>query len=160
MSFYARFMRKWFPKTYVVQGLKRAEEANRKALRGASPDKRGELREQLLWELREWIDWAQEIEDNELILKAKKMGIYLDEIPLPLSEAGEQPSHYEAGSFGNIYLSPEARIALRIKVREYEPTFQKNRREAIGLAGSLIAGATGLVGAATGLISLLRTKSK
>jgi hypothetical protein len=161
MSLYARFMQKWFLKTYVAQGLRRAEKAYRKGLRDAPPGKRSELRAELSQDIDEWREWKTEVEDAELVSKAARMGIYLDEIPLPSSETdGQLYSHYEKGSWGNVYLNHEIRIALRTKVREYRPTFRKERREAIELcirvAALIITGVTGLLGSATGLIALLK----
>ncbi len=118
-----------FPKRYARQGHRRAEEASREQLRVASPDKREEIKDRLTWELWEWIDWVREIEDAEVVAKAAKMDIHLDDMPPPYSEDHEQHSHYEIGNFGNRLLNNETRLALRAKTQERGPAYRKERRE-------------------------------
>lgn len=162
MTPYAKFKRKWVPKTYAKQGLQRAEREHGQQLKAAPPEKRGELKNRLTWELWEWIDWVQEIEDAELIAKAAKMDVYLDGIPAPFSESEERHSHHELGTFGNRYLHHETRVALQTKMRERAPAYRKERREVIELyikiATVILTGATGLLGTATGLVALLKSR--
>ena len=66
---YAKFKRKYFPKTYARQGLQRAERTYDQRIRAAPLEKRAQLRYDLSYELWEWRDWLQEIEDAELIAK-------------------------------------------------------------------------------------------
>lgn len=158
MTPYAKFIRTWFPKTYAKQGLKKAEEAYGQ-LKAAPSDKGENIKSQILWELWEWEQWIQEIEDSELVKKAARMDVYLDEIPAPYSESQERHSHYEISKFGNRYLNHDTRVSLQTKMRERSPAFRKERREVIELrikvATAILTGMTGLLGAATGLIAFL-----
>lgn len=156
MSPYAKFMRRWFPKRYAVQGLRQAEQSHGEQLKAALPDKRADLKNQQAWELWEWIDWVREIEDAELVTKAAKMDIHLDDMPAPYSEDEERRSHYEIGNFGNRLLNHETRTALRAKTQERGPAYRKERRETIELYTKMLTGLTGLGGVVIGLIALLR----
>jgi hypothetical protein len=161
MKIFNNFLRRWFPKQYCLRGLKRTEEHHKKLLKAAAPQEKYDLKSELDSDIWEWLDWLTEIEDAELIAKAAKMDIYLDEIPLPPLEPGEdRPNHYRIGNFGNRLLCKESREALVRKVRERAATYRKERREIVELyikvAAIIITGITGLLGAATGLVALLK----
>lgn len=155
-SLYAKFMRRWFPKSYAMRGWRRAEEACREQVKAAPSDKREEIKGRLTWELWEWIDWVREIEDAELVAKAAKMDIHLDDMPPPYSEDEERESHYEIGNFGNRVLHHETRVALRTKTQERGPSFRKERRETVELYIKMLTGLTGLGGVIIGVIALLK----
>jgi len=140
------------------------EENHKKQLKAASnlpPAKRQELKTELDSEAWEWLDSIREIEDTELVSRAAKMDVYIDEIPLPPpAYEGDSPRHYETGSFGNRYLHDETRSSLLAKTRERLPAYRKERREVVELyikvATLAITGVTGLLGAATGLVALIK----
>ena len=155
-SLYVKFMRKWFPKSYARQGWRRAEEAFLEQIKVSIPDKRSETKGQLSWELWEWTDLIREIEDAELVAKAAKMDIHLDDMPPPYSEDEERRSHYELGNFGNRLLNHETRVALRAKTQERGTAYRKERREAIELYIKILTALTGLGGVAIGLIAVLK----
>lgn len=155
-SLYAKFMRAWFPGRYAKQGLRRVEATYRKELSVAPPDKRAELKNRLQWEAWEWIDWVRELEESELVAKAAKMDIHLDDMPPPYSEADERNSHYEIGNFGNRLLHHETRNALRAKTQERGPAYRKERRETVELYVKILTALTGLGGVAIGLIAFLK----
>ena len=140
-------------------GLARAEHRAREGMKAAKnlpALKRTKLRgklEQDIWEYREWLC---EIEDKELIAKALKMDIYLDEIPIPSPVEGLSQSHYVFGTFGNELLHSETREALIRKLREKLPAYRKERREILELyikSGTVVIG---VIGAATGMFAVLR----
>lgn len=155
MNPYAKLKRKWLPKRYVTQGLRRAEEAYQERLKAAPLDKRNEIRSKGIWEIWEWMDWVKEIEDAELVAEATKVGVRLDDIPAPYSEKEARRSHYETGDFGNRLLHHETRLALRTQIRELGPAFRKERRENIELFIKILTLMVGLVGGVTGLVALL-----
>ena len=93
MSLYAKFMRRWFPKTYAKQGLQQAEQSHGRQLKAALPEERANLKSRLSWELWEWIEWVREIEDAELVAKAAKMEIHLDDMQNTYYEDEERRSH-------------------------------------------------------------------
>jgi hypothetical protein len=156
MKIFDSFQRRWSTKQYALRGLRRTEEQHKKLLKAAPPDKKYELKAELDSDIWEWIDWLTEIEDEELIAKAIKMDIYLDEILLPPSEPDERDQgHYRFGGFRNRLLLKESRDILVKKVRERGPAYRKERREIIELyikAGTVIIG---VLGASTGLVALL-----
>lgn len=156
ISLHAKFMRRWFPKTYARSGRQRAERAYREPLRGLPGERRREMKNQLTWEIQEWSDLLAEIEDAELVAKAAKMDIRLDEIPAPFSESENRRSHYEVSNFGYRLVCYETRNVLRNQIRDREPAFRKERRELVELYIKIIVALTGLLGGATGLVALLK----
>jgi hypothetical protein len=131
------------------------------ALRSARAEERGAIRVQFDAEMTEWRHWLLELEDAELVMKARKMDIELDDIPVPAYPEDEIPNyvygiHYEIGEFGNCHLRMESRSALRKNIREKASAYRKERREWIDLllkAGTILIG---LIGATTGLVALLK----
>jgi hypothetical protein len=68
-------LRRWFSKRYIRKMMKRTEDENRDRLRAAQSLpalERQNLAAELNGQLWEWEDWLQSIEDNELIIQAKK----------------------------------------------------------------------------------------
>jgi hypothetical protein len=124
-----------------------------------SPLERQNLVAELDFELCEWEEWLTEMEDKELIRRAKKMDVYLDDIPFPKPDetAGRnsayiRPSHYEPGRYGNELLHYDSRAALIKAMRERFPAYRKEQRERLQLWINLVAVLTGLVGTATALV--------
>lgn len=150
--------RRWFPKRYCSRGLARAEQRAReelKAAKGLSAAERHDLRRKLEEDIWEWREWLCEIEDKELVAKALKMDVYLDEIPVPSPVDGMDKSHYTLGTFGNELLRLESKEALIKKVREKSPAYRKERREILELYSKAGAVMIGIIGAATGLFAVL-----
>ena len=155
--------RRWFPKQYVTFMLTRAEQRARdelKAAKGLSALERNNLRGKLERDIWEWQEWLCEIEDKELVARALKMDIYLDEIPIPSPIDGMNQSHYTVGTFGNKLLHDETRQTLVKKVREKFPIYRKERREILDTRvkvataiGSIIIG---VVGSFIALIAMLK----
>lgn len=104
-------------------------------------------------------DWLTEIDDERLVAKAAKMDIDLDDFPFPPNEPNEpdeRPSHYVLGKFGNRYLAPETRKALKAKMRDRAPAYRKERREIWELLVKAVPLITGLIGVAIGLVATLK----
>jgi hypothetical protein len=158
-TIFNRLQRRWFPKRYATKKLREQEEANQRKIKAAGSLTRIEksnLESELNLDLFDWIDWIRVIEDQELISRAQKMYIYLDDIPPSPSEdkiSDDGPHH--TYSSGHRLLRPASRAALPAKVRERTPAFNKERREVLELwikAGTLLAG---LIGMLTGLVAVL-----
>lgn len=158
-AWFQSLARRWFPKQYVTVMLARAEQRARDGLKAAkalSATERRNLRDELEQDVWEYREWLCEIEDKELVTKALRMDIYLDELPIPSPIEGMNKSHYTFGTFGNELLHSKSRQALVKKVREKSPAYRKERREIIEVyikAGTVIVG---IIGAATGLFAVLR----
>jgi len=163
-----RFLRRYFTKRYIrgkLSNLKEAHVARLKAV-GISAAERDTLAEDFRWDQREYQEWLNEIESEELISKAKKMDVYLAAIPVPDDpdeaqlDTGERKSqsHFEHGAFGSRYLRVESHNLLLAATRERMPTYRKERREVLELWLKVILMAltaiTGVVGAITGLVAL------
>ncbi len=164
MNALERTLRFLSPEWYCRWGLNRANRERSKKLKATkslSGLERQNLISQLDWEVYEWADWLGEMEEKELVRKAKKMDVYLDEIPLPKPDVEDRedpayraPSHFELGPMGNERLRHDCRAALTKAMRERFPAYRRERREKVQLWISLIAVLTGLVGAATALVSV------
>jgi hypothetical protein len=107
MNILKRAFRFLFPKWYCRWGLNRAKRERSKKLAAAKSLPRLErqnLIAQLDFDFYGWADWLGEMEDRELVRRAAKMDVYLDDIPLPKPDAEDRddpayrpPSHYELG---------------------------------------------------------------
>lgn len=158
MEILGSLMRRWFPRRYCVRGRRRTEREHKRLLssKGLSADERYELRQRFEPDLWEWDDWLTAIDDERLVAKAAKMDIDLEDVPLPPDAEGERPGHYVSSNFGNRYLKPETRKALRAKMRERAPVYRKERREFWDLFIKAIPLITGLIGTAIGLVAALK----
>jgi hypothetical protein len=111
-------------------------------------------------DLFDLLEWKQNVEDRALIAKANKLDIDLREIPLPEPEKYQQPGHWKVGSYGSEILYDESRREIKKAVRELMPAYQKERHDAvefyIKIITLIVTVMTGLVGAATGLVALLK----
>lgn len=136
------FARELFSKRYVTFMLARAEQREREELKAAkalSALERRNLKDKLEQDVWEWREWLWEIEDKELVAKALKMYIYLDEIPIPSPIEGMNKSQYTDGTFGNELLHDETRQILVKKIRERLPIYRKEKREILDTRIKLIA---------------------
>ena len=120
----------------------------------------GEQLPKFYHELNEWLEWKRRIEDKELIANAKKMGVFLDDIPIPPTEDERDDGYYNLGDFGSDILRHEVRIVLEKKKREREPFYKKERREEMDFyiksLTAIITAIAGLTGAAIGLFTVLK----
>ena len=104
----------------------------------------------------EWNDWLREIESQKLEARGRKIGVFVEDIPLPYGKH----SHYSQSSLGNQYLSGDSLLTFRKLVRERAPQYRKERREVWTLVIQVVTAIAGLVGIVTGLVSALgRVKS-
>lgn len=106
--------------------------------------------------LGEWQEWLTNIDDKELINRARKADVYLDDIPH--AEHDEQDmhslknSHYYVGSFGDMLLDPTVKKSLTQTYRKRHPEYRKECKEIIGIWVQIGGAFTGILGALTGLI--------
>lgn len=153
-----RAIRWWSPEWYARRSLARAKQEYRELKQGGdvpSADYEN-LKTRLAGEIRELHDWISEIESGKLLHRADEMDLDLDDIQLPENEK----SHLEVGMWGNEYLNPASRKGLKRAMRERALSYRKERREVWDLRLKIFTGVvsalTGLVGAAIGLIALLK----
>jgi hypothetical protein len=159
--------RRWSPKRYcrwMLARARREREKKLKAARSLPASERANLADQLDHDIFELEQWLTEMEDEELVGRARSMDVYLDDIPIPkpqdeqdeqLRSRGLNP-HYYMGSYWNELLHPDCRAALTKAIRERYPAYRKERREKWDIGIRVAAALTGLIGAATGLVALLK----
>src|SRR5262245_61022352 len=83
-----------------------------------------ELANQLQGDEYEWRDWIRGIESAKLEARGKKVGAFIDDIPVEFGR-----SIYSTGPFGNRYIDTHYLGAYRNLVRERELQHRKDRRE-------------------------------
>jgi len=160
---FGRFLRWYSVKLYIRRGLARDKRNNEKKLLAAnlSGQKKLHYERELNEGLRGWDAWLWEVEDAEMIERAKKMDILLEDLPLlgfDKDDYSHKP-HYCQGydnEFGRNILNDESRTALRKAMSERMPAYRKERREYWELwlkAGALVMG---IIGTATGFIATLK----
>jgi hypothetical protein len=152
--------RRFRPRLYIRMEIARLERGD-KALRRVtmSPDQRNEQESRLHQELTELYEWELTFKDKDLVKRATKIGIYLDEIEFDnVLSQDNVGRYYMIGTFGDEYLRDGFRTSLLKAVREREPIYRKERREQIELAlkiiGSITASITGIIGALIGLLAI------
>lgn len=139
--------------------MERDKKAHEEELKNAPPERRNELVcEFHQCTLREWEEWLTSIEDAELVKKAEKAGVYLDDIPLPedhdQSIRSVKYTHFHYGEFGEKILDYDVRKTLRQNYRKKLPEYRKERREIIDLfirGGGVFIG---IIGGLTGLLAV------
>ncbi len=162
MNALERALRWWSPKRYCRWMLGRGKRERREKLNAArslSAAEKQKLADQLYCDTQELREWLEEMEDAELIQRARKMDVYLEDIPLPPDddlEELEPNSHYRPGAFGNQLLHEDSHAALTKAMRERYPSYRKERREIWELWIKVLTLLIGLIGAATGLVALLK----
>ena len=159
-SVYDRALRRWFPKRYVRKLMRRAEIDHEDQLSAVkSRADRQELEASHNFEMRHLSEWLTSIEDKELIKKATRLDLSLDDIPM-LEEGrdGEGPGHWDTGDTRTRFLYSDTRRALQKAIRERAPAYRKERREkqefylkpVLGVGGVM----TGIGGTIIGIISV------
>jgi hypothetical protein len=162
MKLFDRFLRWYSPKLYIQRSLARGRRENEKKLAasGLTGQERYDYDCSLHQDLHEWYEWQTVVEDEEMIKKARKIDILMDDFPIPHLANDDfrsrNPSHYDQNDFGDRILRDESRTILRKAMRERMPAYRKERREYWELwlkAGALVMG---LLGTATGFIVALK----
>jgi hypothetical protein len=124
-----------------------------------SRDDRRELEALHDIDIRELDVWLTSIEDDELIAKAARMDLSLDDIPEPDCGPDETPEHW-IDDFGSGILCIDSRRALQKAIRERAPAYRKERREMQEFYLKLVLGVggviTGIGGTIIGIISMLK----
>src|SRR4051794_30913131 len=93
-------LRRFFPKQYVKMMLNRLEEERKALLKSKKNISELDLHRHITdidAEIAEFQEWHQEILDNDLLSRASKMGIYIDDIPLPTIAGDWRDKHFEVG---------------------------------------------------------------
>jgi hypothetical protein len=162
---YDRALRKWFPKRYVRMMIRRTEIQNEKELReevALSPADRYNLMSRHYFDMREWEEWLTSIEDKELIAKAVRMDLSLDDIPKPeaATDDDHMSGHWYTSDTETRTLHNDSRRALQKAVRERAPAYRKERREMYEFYSKIVLGIitalTGIGGTLIGIISVLK----
>lgn len=163
-----RILRKWyarlFPKVYIRKGIARVEKEFLEKRRHASQltlEERQKLESNFASELEYWHGCRYSIEDQELIRAARKMDIFLEDIPIPspqilLSDEG----YYRINNYGESILREEVRDELIKKMRARQSSYNKEQREKVEyyvkITTSITAACTGLIGVVIGLLTIMR----
>jgi hypothetical protein len=151
--------RRWWPERYCRNKISELER-HYKQLMKESP--KGTplmtLIDELHTERFEWYDWLRQIESDKLERRGAKIGVYVEDQPLPDGRS----FHHDDSPFGSKYLSHASLVEFRKAVRAREPEYRKERREVWDLwlkaIGIILSGATGVIGAIIGLVALLHKK--
>jgi len=100
------------------------------------------------------------INDEELVAKAERMDLSLDDIPMPDCAPDERPGRWIDTDFGNQVLCIDSRRALQKAVRERAPAYRKERREIhelyLKVFLQIVAALTGIGGTIIGIIAILK----
>jgi hypothetical protein len=157
-SIYDRALRRWFPKRYVNMMWRREEIEHRDKLKAVkSSDERQELEAWRNISDTIWGDWLTSIEDKELIKKATRMDLSLDDIPVPDCRPDETPGHWDTGDAGSRFLHSGTRRALLKAIRERAPAYRKERREMWEFYFKIVLGGFGGIGGTImGIIAVLK----
>jgi hypothetical protein len=161
-SVYDRALQRWFPKRYFRKTMRRAEIDHIDQLTAVkSSADREELEAYHNFYMRHWGDLLTSIEDKELIKKATRMDLSLDDIPM--SEEGradERPGHWDTLDTGTRVLHDDTRRALQKAIRERAPAYRKEKREMQEFYLKVFLGVTtavtGLGGTIIGIIAFLK----
>jgi hypothetical protein len=134
-------------------------ELQRKTLVSMPIVERRAVQERLINDLYEYDMWQLEIDDQAIVVHAKKIGIDLDEVEFTaIDDDRNYGRYYCVGPFGHQHLRDEFRKPLKRMLREHEPIYRKERRENVELCFKLITvlttAATGVIGALIGLLAM------
>ena len=113
---------------------------------------------EFLAECIEWDEWLTELRETKLIAKARKMDVYLEDLPAPPVD-DDDPSrspHFRVGTFDGELLRPESYHALAKAMRERAPAYRKERREVWDLCLRAGAVLTGVIGSLIGLVAAFK----
>ncbi len=116
--------------------------------KGATPFDMSEHRDAERQDLREYQDWIAVIQTRHLISQA-------DKLQLPTPNRTEEPEKWVETWDFDYYLTVSAAAQLRAEIRNERKARQEIWHSRVMLAVSLIAAATGLLGAAIGLLAYL-----
>lgn len=161
-NFYDRALRRWFPKRYVRMMMTRETVQHRQKVRAAkSREERRELEVHHNWDMRDLEDWLTSIEDKELITRAARMDLSLDDIPTPASDdPNETRQHWQDSECGSRVLCRDSRRALQKAIRERAPAYRRERREVYEFYLKIVLGVggvmTGIGGTLIGILSVLK----
>jgi hypothetical protein len=141
-------LQRWFPKRYIRMMMTRETLQHREKVQAAKSreDRRG-LEASHDWDMRSWKEWLINIEDHELVTRAARMDLSLDDIPVPAaSDPNERPGHWLETSLPETpVLHWESRRALQKTIRERAPAFRKERREIADFYLKLVLGIGGVI---------------
>lgn len=122
-----------------------------------SREERADRLRQLHYEMEDLSGWQESLDDEALLKRAAKIGIYPDEVDFPRERDPENDGRYHRiGDFGHRVLRSEFYGPLRIAMREREPVYRKERREQVDMIVKIIVAVTGLIGTLIGLFATLR----
>ncbi len=153
-------IRTFFPKFFTRRGMELDRKKYEQKLKTVkSNEERINLQSEFIQcTLREWQEWLMSIEDRELVNRAKKAGVYLDDIAYAEYDKDDmrslRNSHYYLGEFADMLLDPIVKRQLTQAYRKRLPEYRKERIELWGLwmkAGGVLIG---IIGGLTGLFAV------
>jgi hypothetical protein len=136
------------PKRYIRMMMTRETLQHREKVQAAkSRQDRRELEESHDWDMQSWKNWLTSIEDHELVTRAERMDLSLDDIPVAAaSDPGERPGHGRVPGEPEIdVIHPQTRRSLQKAIRERAPAYRKVRREIADFYLKLILGIDGVI---------------
>jgi hypothetical protein len=156
---YDAALRRWFPDRYRWQTRKRTLIEYRERFKTTgSPDERSELEAALDQEIKSWRLTRQSIDDDDLVAKAARMDLTLDDITAPARSNHLETGHWNFDDPRAVVLYADSRRALEKAVRERAPIYRKERREIrelyLKIFLQVMTAITGLGGTIIGLISV------
>lgn len=165
MNIYNKFLRIFFLKDYIQNCITKEKLLHEKKLKSKAltTQERHDLEQNFRISIQEWEEYRDCINDAEMVKKAKKMDIELEDFEYPDFHENNshaiRHSHYYYSEFWYKILFNKTRQELRKEMKERLPSYRKERKEAwdiwIKFAFLLIA----LIGSATGLISTINQKT-
>jgi hypothetical protein len=162
MKLYDAVLRRWFVKRYIAMMMERvSRDGDRRIKLAKTSRERTELHQLVGEDIREYESWLQSIDDGELVKRAAKMDIWLDDIPLPDENLPDViPGHWDVNDFGQRVLFPDFRLQLKELIRAKGPAYRKERRETyefyFKIFGGVATAVAGLGGIVIGIISVIR----
>lgn len=161
MNYFDSFMYRWFPKRHIKKMIRTIEGEQREKRKAASSlplIDRQNLNAGLHYEIQEWVEMLESLQDKDLFAKAKLFDVDILSIQNPEPDEFQRPGHWKIGTFGNEVLYPESRRALELAIRERKPLYYKERADKWDVVIKTTSAFTGLGGVAVALLSLLLTK--
>ncbi len=109
-------------------------------------------------EKQDFEEWLTEIDDDQLVARAAKMDLDLDDILCGGDETAHNQvdAHRVVTPFGHCVLGYDIRRALRKAIRDRLPAYRKERREFWDFVLKGIAVVIGLIGGISGLVAVLK----
>jgi hypothetical protein len=156
---YLKAERRWFTKRYIKRQIRIADAKYKEQLGESrklnlTPIERYNSEGRIYHDVGfdELFDWLRDIEDHDLVKRAKRIGLDLEDISFPEPEQFQKPGIWKIAGMGFEHLYDESRKAVAKQVREREPVYRKERRDGIQFYANLLFATLGFIVALVALI--------